>query len=59
MTISYPLIALATISVFPNQPPVQGACIAVAAMLAPLLWALAKNLAGKTTTTVPAKTAVG
>ena len=59
MAISYPVIALATISIFPNQPPVQSACIASAFMMAPLLWALAKNLAGKTVATVPAKNAVG
>ena len=59
MTISFPLIAWATIAIFPNQPPGQGAMIAAACMMAPLLWALGKNLAGKTTATVPAKNAVG
>ena len=59
LTISFPLIAWATIAVFPNQPPVQGAMIASAFMLAPLLWALGKNLAGKTRTIAPTATAVG
>lgn len=59
LTISFPLIAWATLAIYPNQPPVQGAIIASAVMLAPLLWALGKNLAGKTTATVPAKNSVG
>ena len=59
LTISFPLIAWATIAVFPNQPPVQGAMIAATCMMAPLLWALGKNLAGKTVATVPATTSVG
>ena len=59
MVISYPLIAWGTLAFFPNQPPVQGAIIASTFMLAPLLWALGKNLAGKTTATVPASTSVG
>lgn len=59
MAISYPVIAYATIALFPNQPPVQGAIIASCVMMAPLLWALGKNLAGKTVATVPAKNAVG
>lgn len=59
MAISYPVIAYSTIALFPNQPPVQGAIIASCIMMAPLLWALGKNLAGKTVATVPGKNAVG
>lgn len=59
MAISYPLIAWGTLSLFPNQPPVQGACIAGAVMMAPLLVALAKSLMGPKQTAVPAATSVG
>ncbi len=59
MAISYPLLALGTLSLFPNQPPVQGACIAAGVMLLPLAVALGKSLLGTKQTAVPAATSVG
>ena len=59
MAISYPLIAWGTLSLFPNQPPVQGACIAGAVMMVPLLVALGKSLLGPKQTATPAATSVG
>ena len=59
MAISYPLIAWGTLSIFPNQKPVQGACIAAAVMMLPLLIALGKNLMGEKKSAVPAATSVG
>ena len=59
MAISYPLLALGTLSLFPNQPPVQGACIAAGVMLLPLAVALGKSLLGTKQTAVSAATSVG
>jgi hypothetical protein len=59
MAISYPLIAWSTLSLFPNQPPVQGACIAAGVMMLPLAIALGKSLLGQKQTAVPAATSVG
>ncbi len=59
MAISYPLIAWGTLSVFPNQPPVQGACIAASIMLLPLAVAFVKSMSGTKRTAVPAATSVG
>ena len=57
--ISYPLVAYATIALLPNQPPLQGACIAAGIMLAPLLYALGVSMLKPKQSAVPAATSVG
>jgi len=57
--LSYPIVAYSCIALFPNQPPVQGACIAAGIMMGPLLYALGVSILKPKRTAVPGATSVG